>query len=158
MQAGKAASQRGFTLLALLAALALVSLAWSLTGPLWSQAQGREREAELLRVGLLYARALASYRDTLPGSIRSYPMALEELVRDPRIAGVRRHLRALYPDPLDPNRPWGIVRDEFGRIVGVYSQASHPPLRQGVLVLDGLTLPTARRVSDWKFLALPDRR
>ena len=148
---------RGFTLPALLVTLAVMALAWAAVGPAWMHQAQRQRERELLRLGLLYAQALAAYRDTLPGSVRSYPMALDELLRDPRLPGVQRHLRRLYPDPLNPRRPWGLVMDDFGRITGVYSQSSDAPLAQGPVVLPDRTLPPAQRYADWKFLASPNR-
>ena len=97
------------------------------------------------------------YRDILFGSVRSYPSALDELLRDPRLPGVQRHLRRLYPDPLNPRRPWGLVIDEFGRITGVYSQSVDSPLARGPVVLPDRTLPPAQRYADWKFLASPNR-
>ena len=147
---------RGFALLLVLALVAVSSLAVAVAGPAWSQQLRREREHELWRVGLLYAQALQSYRDALPGSVRAYPMTLQELVRDPRVSGVMRHLRRLHPDPLAPQRPWGVVRDEYGRIVGVYSLDERAPLAAGPVALADRTLPAARRYADWKFMALKD--
>lgn len=144
---------RGFTLLALLATLALVSLALTTVMPMWAKVAQREREAELLRVGMLYAKALARYRDTLPGSISSYPMTLDELLLDRRVHGVKRHLRALYPDPLSADGVWGLVRDEFGRIVGVYSKSNLKPVRSESVVLEDRVLSATQMYSDWKFLA-----
>lgn len=145
---------RGFTLLTVLATLALVSLAWTTAMPMWAMDAQREREADLLRVGMLYANALARYRDTLPGSVRSYPTTLDELLLDRRVPGVRRHMRALYPDPISADGVWGLVHDEFGRIVGVYSKSNLRPVRRESVVLEDRVLLAAQVYSDWKFLAL----
>ncbi len=104
-----------------------------------------------MRIGVLYAHALAEFRESAPGSLKTYPKSLDELVRDTRFFGVRRHLRRLYPDPLDPARPWGTVRDIDGYIVGVYSQSSDPPLATVAVDLGDIVLSPARRYSDWKF-------
>lgn len=104
-----------------------------------------------MRVGVLYAHALAEFRDSSPGSLKTYPKSLDELALDPRFLGVRRHLRRLYPDPLDPSRPWGLVRDIDGYIVAIYCQSPEAPLAEGPVDLGDVVLSPARRYSDWKF-------
>lgn len=146
---------RGFTWTLMLAAVALVGLAGSLAGPLWSHQQRREREHELLRIGVIYAQALKAYREASPGNDAQYPRRLEDLLLDTRHAGTRRHLRRLYPDPLSPSRPWGLVTDAQGRIVGLHSTDPAAPVAQGPVALADRTLPPAQRYSDWKFTALP---
>lgn len=146
--------QRGFTLLALLAVLALVMLGLAAAGPMLALDARREREQELLRVGAAYVRAIESYRNLLPGSIRSFPMTLDELLLDPRVPHTVRHLRALYPDPLDPARPWGVVRDDFNRIIGVYSQDGREPVRQRGLVSEGYATPVAQAYREWRFVVV----
>lgn len=144
-------SQAGFTLVVLLAVMFIIALGLSAAGPRWHDQHRREQERELVRVGTLYARALADFRESSPGSLKSYPRSLDELALDPRFLGVRRHLRRLYPDPLDPGRPWGLVRDNDGFIVAVYSLSADEPLARGPVDLGGVVLPPARRYSDWKF-------
>lgn len=156
MRAGSE-SQAGFTLVAMLLLLALMMLGLSLAGPQWSQQLRREREQELLRVGSLYAQALARYRDMAPGSLKQYPARLEQLTLDTRFVGVARHLRELYPDPIDPSQPWGLVLDAEQRIVGVYSQSKQAPLAQGPIERPGLRLAPALRYSDWEFVAKPSK-
>jgi len=141
----------GYTLVALLALMAVVSIGLAIAGPTWADQRRRERERELLRVGALYAHALAQYRESAPGSLKTYPRSLQELVLDKRFVGVSRHLRRLYPDPLEPSRPWGVVRDIDGYITGVFSQSQDVPLASGPLSLGDLVLPAAHRYSDWKF-------
>ena len=135
--------------------LALVALGLAAVGPIWSQQAQRERERDLIRVGTLYAQAIASYRQSSPGSEKLYPLSLESLLLDTRFVGTVRHLRKPYPDPLSPGKPWGVLRDGSGRIVGVYSLSTEVPLAQGEQRLDDRMLPPARRYADWKFLADP---
>ncbi|MET0383531.1 MAG: type II secretion system protein [Burkholderiaceae bacterium] len=142
---------RGFTFVALLAAVAVITLGLSVTAPTWADKARRERERELMRIGELYAHALADYREGSPGGLKTWPRSLDELALDKRFFGVRRHLRRLYPDPLDPARPWGLVRDLDGGIVGVYSQSTDRPAADGPVVLGDLVLAPARRYCDWKF-------
>jgi hypothetical protein len=120
-------------------------------GPVWSAQLKREKEQELLRVGAMYARALGSYRDASPGSLRQYPDRLEALLLDTRYVGVRRHLRMLYADPTNPGQPWGLMLDADKHIVGVYSLSRDVPVAPGPLDLGSVTLPPAQHYSDWKF-------
>ena len=155
MRPGKAsnpyASESGFTLIALLVAMFVIALGLSVAGPTWHEQNRRTQERELMRIGVLYAHALADFRESAPGSLKTYPKSLDELVLDTRFLGVRRHLRRLYPDPLDPARPWGVVRDIDGYIVGVYSQSSDAPLVTGAIALGDIAMAPARHYSDWKF-------
>lgn len=145
--------QRGYSFVMALLLVALVSLGLGIAGPLWSQQAQRERERDLLRIGSLYAQAIASYRDASPGSLKQYPASLDALLLDTRFVGTMRHLRKAYPDPINPGQPWGLVRDEAGRIAGVYSLSDAVPIARGAVVLDDRTLPEAARYADWKFLA-----
>lgn len=141
----------GFTYVWMLAALALLSIGLAGIGERWSDQVRRERERELLRVGALYANAIASYYAAAPGSLKQYPPDLKSLLEDPRRVGTRRYLRKLYGDPLDPTRAWGIVRAKDGGVAGVYSLSTEVPLRKEALDIGPLVLPVARQYSDWKF-------
>lgn len=146
--------QGGFTLVAVLAALALLALATErVVFVLWQQAQ-REREAELLRVGVEFVRAIGSYHESSPGSLKAFPRELSELVEDSRFLGVKRHLRRIYEDPVGGG-PWELVRGSDGGIVGVRSASQRVPIRSGAMELDGLRLPAAQRYAEWEFVYKP---
>jgi type II secretory pathway pseudopilin PulG len=146
------AQERGFTFVLVLAAVALVAAGAAKVGVLWSEAAQREREEELLRVGQAYAEAVASYLRASPGNVKQYPPSMQDLLADPRVPGTRRHLRRLYADPLDPNRPWGVIPGPNGGIAGVYSQDSRQPWRRASYENDLISLPAAQAYSDWKFV------
>jgi type II secretory pathway pseudopilin PulG len=148
--------QRGFSYIAVLAMVALMGIGLAAIGPLWADEARREREDELLRIGRLYAEAIARYQKASPGSAKRYPPTLEVLLMDTRFVGTVRHLRTLYPDPLGPARPWGLLRDADGGIRGVFSQSEAPPLRTVPVVLGAVTLAPATRYSDWQFVARID--
>lgn len=145
--------QSGFTFVATLLLLALCALGLSIAGPIWSQQARREHERELLRVGAMYAQALYDYKTKSPGSIKQYPLRLEDLLNDARFIGIQRHIRKLYTDPIDPRRGWGLVLNADKRIIGVYSLSQDEPIAQGLIDLEGVILPPARHYSDWKFIA-----
>lgn len=135
----------------MLAAVVVFSLVLARVGSSWGDAVRREREQDLLRIGALYAAAIAAYHAASPGSLKEYPSDLKSLLADGRRVGMLRHLRRLHPDPLDPSRPWGILRGPEGGIRGVFSLGTEEPLRRAPLELPGLVLPAARQYSDWKF-------
>lgn len=142
-------TQSGFTLLVVVAFVALLAVGmYRVVTVLTTQAQ-REHEQLLLRVGNLYALALQHYRQAAPGSLKQYPNDLKQLLLDTRFVGTARHLRDLYPDPMQPDTPWGLVRDATGGIVGVYSTSELRPFMQ----TSDAPRAGAQHYSDWKFLA-----
>lgn len=151
-QRHRAARARGFTYVVVLAMIAISSVGAAALGTVWSEQSRREREQELLRIGRLYADAIASYHAASPGVAKRYPPTLESLLLDTRFVGTVRHLRKVYADPVEPGRPWGLVLDADGNIKGVFSQSERPPLRQAPLQLGRVHLARAERYSDWKFI------
>ena len=145
-------TQRGFTFVWVLMALAIFSAGLAVVGPRWSDDARRDKERELLMIGAMYAGAIAAYRVASPGSLKRYPPKLESLLDDDRMVSTVRHIRKLYADPLDPGRPWGLVLGDDGTVRGVYSQAESKPMNDGRIELGLLTLPAAQRYSDWKFV------
>jgi type II secretory pathway pseudopilin PulG len=143
--------QTGFTFVAVLLLLALAMLGLGVAAPVWSQQAQREREQQLLRIGAIYAQALLSYRDASPGSEARFPDRLEALLVDPRYPGLRRHIRTLYEDPMNPGQPWGVVRDANGRIAGVHSLSDKSTLSRAAHDLGVVKLRAGARYSDWKF-------
>ena len=153
MRPGNPASTRqsGFTYVWMLATVAILGVGLAALGELWSAAVQREREDELIRVGVAYANAIASYHRMSPGSVRQFPTSLEALLLDDRYPMPQRHLRRLYPDPTDPQRALGLVRDGSDRIRAVYSLSAGQPWRRVESVVGGVTLPAASSYSEWKF-------
>lgn len=149
----KASLEAGFTLLALLALTAMISLTTTIAAQRWVDKTRHEREHALVRIANTYASAIAAYRDRTPGGGREYPATLDDLLLDTRYQGVARHLRQLYPDPLDPGRPWGLVRDDGGHIVGVYSNDDRTPFATVAPAGASAQRSPATTYADWKFIA-----
>ena len=145
-------NQGGFTFVWVLMALAVFSVGLAVVGPSWSDEARRGKERDLLKIGALYAKAIADYRFASPGSVKSYPPKLESLLFDDRMVSTVRHLRKLYVDPLDPSRPWGVVLGPDGTVRGVYSRGESTPINGEPIDLGFLMLPAALRYSDWKFV------
>jgi len=110
-----------------------------------------DREAELLYRGQAYVRAIRSYYEA-GGAIKTFPPALEHLVNDPR-GPRRRHLRALYDDPMskDEKKAWRLLRAKDGGIAGVASSSNDEPLKQANFPKGLETFNGTRLYSEWVF-------
>ncbi len=145
---------RGVMLIGLMVLLALSALALLQFGESAATTRQRERETQLLWVGQQYRAALESYWRATPGHVKQMPLALEDLVHDPRFPNPVRHLRKLYADPLQPEVPWGLVR-RGNQILGVHSQSGAAPLRRTGFATDLESFEGAAQYTDWRFLFVP---
>ena len=143
----------GFSYLIMLFALVVFGLGLAQLGSSWTRVSQREREQELANIGSAYARAIASYYLRSPGSAKTWPPRLQDLLEDPRFVGAERHLRRLYPDPITRSQEWGLVRAPDGGIMGVFSLSDKPTLRRQAWLLPHAKLAAASIYSDWKFMA-----
>lgn len=149
------ARQQGFTYIAVLVAMLMLSLATQGVMTYVSQQAQREREAELLRIGQTFVQAIGAYYEASPGRVKRWPVALEDLLEDRRLVTVRRYLRDIHPDPITRSKDWGIIVAADGGIAGVYSRSDAAPIRTAAIDLGELTLNPARRYYDWKFVYQP---
>ena len=124
------AAARGFTYLLLLVLVAVLAVAAAGSVAVGTAVTRRHAEEALLVAGDELRAALLSYRGTARGA-GAAPQQLTELLRDPRVPGVRRHLRRIPHDPLTGRAEWGEVRDGANRIVGVYSRSDGAPVKTG---------------------------
>ena len=147
--------QSGFAYLFLLFALAVLAISALALGSLQYYERVRSNEAELLRIGSEFRRALASYRDA--NAARAYPMSIDELLLDRRNGAVRRHLRKLYFDPFTNTQEWGLVIED-GRIVGVHSLSQRMPLKIAGFDPENADFEGAQSYADWVFRASPGKR
>ena len=161
MRAGSAptrqpfSAQRGFTFIALLVAMLLLSLATQGVMTSVSQQAQREREADLLRIGHTYAQAIGAYYEASPGVIKRWPTALEDLLEDKRLVTVKRHLREVYPDPITRSSNWGLILAADGGFTGVHSYSVIAPIRSTPVGLGLGPIPNVTRYADWQFVYRP---
>ena len=144
----------GYAYLLLLLTLALLAVAASGSVVLGHALERRAAERALLETGDEFRRALQSWRRFGAAG----PATLEDLLRDPRALGVRRHLRRLPHDPLTGTPQWGLVLDGQRRIVAVYSLAPGRPLQRAGF--DALAQPgfeDAESYAQWRFGLVPVR-
>lgn len=148
--------QQGFAYLWVMAALAVIGVYLAQVGTVASQTAQREREAELLRIGLAYQNAIRAYYQDGTNPQDRYPASLADLLKDPRVPQTRRYLRKLYVDPLTQSEQWGLLKNPQQRIVGVYSLAPGVPIRQAEFADEypGFALQPSYR--GWIFKYQPD--
>lgn len=115
---GRAVS-RGFAYLAMLFAIAVLGIGLVAASEIWATTARREKQAELEWTGAQYVAAISSYYYASPTGARRYPNDLQELIEDKRYVTVRRHLRAIYPNPLTGARDWELIKASDGLIRGV---------------------------------------
>jgi type II secretory pathway pseudopilin PulG len=152
MRAGK---QSGFTLIAVLAAMVLLALGVSQVTTVVSQQAQREREAQLLQIGLAYQQAIGNYYENSPGTVKRWPRDVSDLMEDKRFVTLRRYLRKAYTDPVSSGQNWEFIRASDGGIQGVYSPSNLQPIRTAAIELPGLSLPAASQYSQWQFVYTP---
>ncbi|MBI4983799.1 MAG: type II secretion system protein [Rhodocyclales bacterium] len=143
--------ERGFAYFALLIAIAFMGVGLAAAGEVWSLAQQREKEKQLLFVGGEFRRAIASYYQQDAGAVARYPRRLEDLLKDPRVPGVRRHLRRLYVDPITGASEWGLFKGRDGDIYGVYSLAQDAPVKRTGFAPDESQFEGKSKYSEWVF-------
>ena len=143
----------GFTYIGVLVLIAIMGMAATLASELWQTAQKRENEQELLFIGNQFRRALAMYSANGGGN----PQRLEDLLKDPRVPGVRRFLRKIYRDPMTGGTEWGLVRasGKEGVITGVYSLSEAEPLKQMQFAIADKEFEGKKKYSEWVFVAKP---
>jgi len=146
---------QGFTYIGLLFIIALISITLAVAGTLWTFAQQREKERELLFVGNQFRHAIGMYYERSPGTIKRYPQSLDQLLEDDRYISLQRYLRKIYTDPMTGEAEWGIVTAPEGGVMGVYSQSSQRAIKTGNFRFVNRMLERQERYSDWKFVYIP---
>jgi type II secretory pathway pseudopilin PulG len=150
----KAVSALGFAYVLLLILIAILGLVAANTVSAGSALARRDAEAELLAIGAEFEVALRSYAgvgNAIVAPTARGPQTLEELLKDPRSPGIRRHLRQIYADPLTGKPQWGLVKDQSGLIVGVYSLAEGIPIKQEGFDVRQAGFAQAQSYRQWVF-------
>lgn len=147
-------NQDGFTYLGVLFLVAILSAALAGTGVIWSTAQQREKEKELLFIGNAFRQAIGAYYQKTPGTIKRYPNNLGDLLKDNRQLVQTRYLRKIYDDPLTGQAKWGLVRAPDGGIMGVFSLSEKEPIKR-FFEQESADFVGTKKYSDWRFVYMP---
>jgi type II secretory pathway pseudopilin PulG len=154
MPSGKQAPL-GFVLIGMFMLVMLSGLVMAQAAMRWQTQVLREREQELIRVGLAYRDAIGRYYNQTPAVVKVFPQTLELLLEDTRFPTPRRHLRRLYQDPVTQREGWGIVEAPSGGIMGVYSLSDKPPFKSKGYRGELQHLNNKRYYGEWYFVYVP---
>ena len=146
--------QGGFTYLAALFLIVVMGVMLGAVGKIWSTAQQREKERELLFIGNQFRQAIGRYYNQSPGGVKTFPTRLEELLQDPRQLATQRYLRKIYRDPMTGQAEWAVFVVN-GQITGVYSKSQDTPFKSGNFRPADKTFEAAEKYGDWKFIYTP---
>jgi type II secretory pathway pseudopilin PulG len=141
----------GYTLINLLVLLAILGVVTAATTSIGVLAQRRWAEEELLMTGADIAVAIRRFHQAAPPGQRRYPQSLDELLRDPRIPGVRRYLRDIPIDPTTGKADWQLVLAPEGGVMGVHSASAAKPLKVAQFEPQWVHFADAKRHADWLF-------
>ncbi len=145
----------GFTYIGLLFFIAIIGITLAMASTLWSFAQQREKERELLFIGHQFRHAIGLYYERTPGTIKRYPSRLEDLLEDNRYVTTQRYLRKIYRDPMTGTHQWGLVSAPTGGVMGVYSLSESVPIKTSNFSSEDSTLDSAKKYVEWQFFYLP---
>ncbi|MDT4823871.1 hypothetical protein FQZ97_571110 [compost metagenome] len=147
-------AQEGSAFLWALVLLLVLTLAMGELLELQSTRTQRFLEEELLWAGEQHRNAIKRYYEASPGTVRQLPRSVEDLLEDPRLLALTRHLRAPYPDPVTRD-PFEAIHDVAGNLVGVRSTSGQTPLKSGNFPARYRHFEQATTYRDWEFIFLP---
>jgi type II secretory pathway pseudopilin PulG len=149
-----ASRARGFTYVALLAAIVIIGISLGSATKYWQSISLRDKEEELIFRGDQYYRAIERYYFSIPGRMQ-YPQSMDELLKDSRTPQGKRYLRQKYKDPVT-GEDFVEIRDPLSnRITGVYSASEKEPIKQANFPEQYKDFEGKKRYSDWRFVYAP---
>jgi type II secretory pathway pseudopilin PulG len=157
------AREAGFTYVGLIVLVAIIGLVGAATLKADALLQRAAAEEELLDIGAAFSAALTSYAEATPRGQPPQPPSLDDLLKDTRVPGIRRHLRKIFVDPITGKAEWGIVWLNKGSgvsgsggsgVVAVYSLSQAKPLKQAHFDTRFQNLEGRQHFTDWKFAAI----
>jgi type II secretory pathway pseudopilin PulG len=145
--------ENAFSYISALIFVTVIGISLTTGSTYWSTIAKREKERELLFRGDQIRRAIEYYfKGASGGGSNQYPVALNDLLKDPRYLTPRRYLRKIYKDPMTKDGQWGLVMAPGGRIKGVFSNSKEKPLKAGNFADSYKYFEKAETYSDWKFV------
>jgi len=146
--------QQGFTYLSLVILLAILGLVGAAALKVDALLARAAAEQELLEVGAAFSAALDSYAAATPQGKPPQPPTLQDLLKDTRFPGIKRHLRKIFVDPISGKAEWGItyLGDKVG-VIGVYSLSQAQPLKLANFDARFQNFENKTHYAEWKFVA-----
>ncbi|MCC2962449.1 type II secretion system protein [Massilia sp. IC2-278] len=154
MVARPSSNEAGFTYVGMVFFVAMLGLVGAATLKVDTLLRRAAAEQDLLEIGAEFSEALRSYAAATPRGYPTAPPTLQDLLKDPRFPGTRRHLRKIFVDPVTGKDEWGIVYqgDKVG-VLAVYSLSQAQPLKLANFDARFLNFENKEHLSEWKFTA-----
>ena len=148
--------QDGFTYLAILFFVAILGVGLAAVGEVWDTASRRDKERDLLQAGRELRDAIGRYYTAPSGGTARYPSSLEDLLKDNRVPGIRRHMRRIPIDPMTGKADWATLGAPGGGIAGVHSRSEDEPLKTANFDRGEDGFEGGKKYSEWRFMFVPD--
>lgn len=154
MVARRFSREAGFTYVGLVVLVAILGLVGAATLKVDGLLRRAQAEQELLETGAAFGEALRSYAAATPRGSPPVPPTLQDLLKDPRFPGTRRHLRKIFVDPITGSTEWGVQYqgDKVG-VLAVYSLSQAQPLKLANFDARFAGFENKEHLSEWKFTA-----
>ena len=158
MVARRRQGESGFTYVGLVVFVAILGMVGAATLKVDALLRRAQAEQELLEIGAAYSEALRSYAAATPPGFPRLPPTLQDLLKDPRFPGTRRHLRKIFVDPITGSLEWGVLYqgDKVG-VLALYSLSQARPLKLANFDPRFHNFENKAHLSDWKFSAAGER-
>ena len=141
-----------------LVAVTLLGLMAGIAGSSWQTIITRAKEQELLWRGGQIRKAIGSYYNTASGGGKTaFPNSFEQLLKDPRFAGTKRHLRRHYFDPMT-GEDWDLIKEPNGQIRGVRSRSTKEPFKKDNFSTENEKLVGKTSYAEWEFIYIPEKK
>jgi type II secretory pathway pseudopilin PulG len=146
--------EAGFTYVGLVVFVAILGMVGAATLKVDGLLRRAQAEQELLETGAAFSEALRSYAAATPRGFPAVPPTLQDLLKDPRFPGTRRHLRKIFVDPITGSAEWGVQYqgDKVG-VLAVYSLSQAQPLKLANFDARFQNFENKKHLSEWKFTA-----
>lgn len=146
--------QSGAIFLWALAFVFVLALAMGKLLEMLSTRNQRFLEEDLLWTGEQYRLAIKSYYLASPGSVKQLPLTVDDLLEDPRLLTLTRHLRKAYLDPMTQQK-FDEIHDASGSLIGVRSRSAAAPFKTMNFPLSYAQFSHATSYQEWEFIFLP---
>lgn len=156
MPTGKRRTQSGFTYLGLLVMVAVMGVGLASMGELWQTVSQREREKDLLLAGREIRKAIGRYYTASAGGWQRYPASLDDLLKDNRFPGLRRHLRRIPLDPMTGKSDWETIPAPGGGVMGVHSRSKDEAMKVAGFDPGEEGFEGKKAYSEWRFVFVPN--
>ena len=150
---GGRSREKGAAYLMLMLTILIMGIGLVSVSSVWHTTLRRDKEQELLFYGAQYRQAISQYYVNSPSQGQRYPKSLEDLLKDPRVPGIKRYLRKIYTDPMTGEQSWGLVRSKSGGILGIYSKSEEQPIKISNFKAANKYFQGKQKYSDWVFIS-----